>query len=85
MSKTASEQIVEMFSKDFKSSLERQRQAAEHQRLKDAVVEAAKADMLSEIRQEGDNGIDRMIAARRAYRAAVHVLLEFESSSTKEK
>lgn len=53
--------------------------SVKHARLRDAVVEAAKADLMSEVRKEGDNGIDRMIAARRAYRAAVNALLAFES------
>lgn len=44
------------------------------------VIEAAKEDLQSEVRREGDHGIDRMIAARRAYRAAVLALIEFESS-----
>lgn len=52
----------------------------EHARLRDAVVEAARADLMSEIREEGDHGIDRMIAARRAYRAAVNALIAFESA-----
>lgn len=52
----------------------------EHQRLKDAVVDAAKVDREAETRKEGDVGIDGMIAARRAFRAAVTALIEFESN-----
>src|SRR5690349_18527283 len=56
------------------------KEVVERARLEREVIEAAKADMTAEVREEGDNqGIDRLIAARRRYRAAVTALLEFES------
>lgn len=51
----------------------------EHRRLKDAVLEAARADRASETRKlESNADLDVMVQSRRAFRLAVTALLEFE-------
>lgn len=55
----------------------------ERARLEREVIQAAKADLEAETRKDGDIGIDRLIAARRAYRAAVIALLAFEAKQKK--
>lgn len=53
--------------------------AVEHSRLKEEVVKAARADREAETHKPGDIGIDRLVATRRMFRAAVTALIEFES------